>query len=106
MWASSSASRACAARRSPTTCCATSSCAPTPRGGSPSSALPPRLHVRPDQPEAVAELVVAYRTLQCPELLANGAPGIHFYTLNKSHSTRAILGAVRAMAPWRQRVAA
>jgi methylenetetrahydrofolate reductase (NADPH) len=64
------------------------------------------LELRSDQPEAVAELGVAYATLQCAEVLANGAPGIHFYTLNKSHSTRAILGALRAMAPWRQRVAA
>jgi methylenetetrahydrofolate reductase (NADPH) len=62
--------------------------------------------LRADTPEAVAELGVAYATLQCADLLANGAPGIHFYTLNKSHSTRAILGALQAMAPWRQRVAA
>ena len=34
--------------------------------------------------EAVAELGVAYATLQCAELLARGAPGIHFYTLNRS----------------------
>jgi methylenetetrahydrofolate reductase (NADPH) len=63
------------------------------------------LELRADQPEAVAEMGVAYATLQCADLLANGAPGIHFYTLNKSHSTRAILGALRAMAPWRTRVA-
>jgi methylenetetrahydrofolate reductase (NADPH) len=64
------------------------------------------LELRADTAEAVAELGVAYATLQCADLLANGAPGIHFYTLNKSHSTRAILGALQAMAPWRQRVAA
>jgi methylenetetrahydrofolate reductase (NADPH) len=69
-------------------------------------ALLSELELRADSPEAVAELGVAYATLQCADLLANGAPGIHFYTLNKSHSTRAILGALQAMAPWRQRVAA
>jgi methylenetetrahydrofolate reductase (NADPH) len=68
-------------------------------------ALLNELELRADQPEAVAEMGVAYATLQCADLLANGAPGIHFYTLNKSHSTRAILGALRAMAPWRARVA-
>ena len=48
----------------------------------------------------VSELGVAYATLQCTELLARGAPGIHFYTLNKSPATRAILGALRAARPW------
>ena len=59
-----------------------------------------------DSPEAVAELGVAYATLQCADLLANGAPGIHFYTLNKSPATRAILSALRVMAPWRKAVTA
>jgi methylenetetrahydrofolate reductase (NADPH) len=59
------------------------------------------LEARIDQPEAVAEFGVAYATLQCADLLARGAPGIHFYTLNKSPATRAIMSALRAMAPWR-----
>jgi methylenetetrahydrofolate reductase (NADPH) len=53
-----------------------------------------------DRPEAVMQFGVAYATMQCAELLANGAPGIHFYTLNRSPATRAILGALRAMRPW------
>ena len=58
------------------------------------------LEGRADDPEAVAELGVAYATLQCSDLLARGAPGIHFYTLNKSPATRAILAALRAAHPW------
>jgi methylenetetrahydrofolate reductase (NADPH) len=59
------------------------------------------LELRGDQPDAVKDLGVAYATLQCADLLANGAPGIHFYTLNRSPATRAILSALRLMAPWR-----
>ena len=58
------------------------------------------LEGRADDPEAVAELGVAYATLQCSDLLARGAPGIHFYTLNRSPATRAILAALRAAHPW------
>jgi methylenetetrahydrofolate reductase (NADPH) len=59
-----------------------------------------QLDGRADDPEAVAELGVAYATLQCSDLLARGAPGIHFYTLNRSPATRAILAALRAAHPW------
>ncbi|MGC2374580.1 MAG: methylenetetrahydrofolate reductase [NAD(P)H] [Solirubrobacteraceae bacterium] len=58
------------------------------------------LHAREDQPEAVIDFGVAYATLQCAELLATGAPGIHFYTLNRSPATRAILGALKLARPW------
>jgi len=59
------------------------------------------LELRKDHPEAVAELGVSYATLQCADLLAGGAPGIHFITLNRSPATRAILAALRLMQPWR-----
>ena len=52
---------------------------------------------------AVLDLGVAYATLQCAELLRRGAPGIHFYTLNRSPATRAILHALRLHQPWRVR---
>jgi methylenetetrahydrofolate reductase (NADPH) len=58
------------------------------------------LEGRADDPEAVVELGVAYATLQCSDLLARGAPGVHFYTLNRSPATRAILAALRAAHPW------
>ncbi len=53
--------------------------------------------------DAVLQLGVAYATLQCAELLARDAPGIHFYTLNRSHATRAILSALRLLRPWVRR---
>jgi methylenetetrahydrofolate reductase (NADPH) len=57
------------------------------------------LHARGDDPEAVLDFGVAYATLQCAELLAAGAPGIHFYTLNRSPATRAILSALKLARP-------
>jgi methylenetetrahydrofolate reductase (NADPH) len=73
-------------------------------GASIPSELGHELELRSSQPDAVADFGVAYATLQCADLLANGAPGIHFYTLNKSPSTRAILSALRALVPWRNAV--
>jgi methylenetetrahydrofolate reductase (NADPH) len=58
------------------------------------------LEARRDDPEAVTEVGVAFATLQCADLLANGAPGIHFYTLNRSPATRAILSALKLWRPW------
>jgi len=40
---------------------------------------------------AAAEFGIEYATRQCDELLKAGAPGLHFYTLNKAHSTTRIL---------------
>jgi methylenetetrahydrofolate reductase (NADPH) len=70
------------------------------------SPLLEQLEARADDPESVAELGVAYATLQCAELLARGAPGIHFYTLNRSPATRAILSALKLLTPWRSRESA
>ena len=55
--------------------------------------------------EAEALLGVAYASRQCEELLAGGAPGIHFYALNRAPGTRAVLSALRASRPWERAAA-
>jgi methylenetetrahydrofolate reductase (NADPH) len=62
------------------------------------------LHAREDDAEAVLDFGVAYATLQCSELLAAGAPGVHFYTLNRSPATRAILSALKLSRPWERAI--
>ena len=64
------------------------------------------LQARAEHPEAVHDFGVAYATLQCAELLAAGAPGIHFYTLNRSPATRAILSALKLAKPWEKAMSA
>ncbi len=59
------------------------------------------MDVRREDPDAARELGLSFATLQCADLLRRGAPGIHFYTLNRSPSTRAILSALRISEPWR-----
>jgi len=61
------------------------------------------LEIRAGNPEAVLQLGASYATLQCAELLARGAPGIHFYTLNRSPATSAILSALKLLRPWIRR---
>ncbi|MEO6950642.1 MAG: methylenetetrahydrofolate reductase [NAD(P)H] [Polyangia bacterium] len=62
--------------------------------------IPTRLRLelerRKDDPEAILELGVAHATLQCAELLRMGAPGIHFYTLNRSRASRMIFAALKS----------
>ncbi len=73
-------------------------------GASIPTGLRDELDARGEDPEAVLDFGVAYATLQCAELLAAGAPGIHFYTLNRSPATRAILSALKLARPWEKAV--
>ncbi|HUR26580.1 MAG TPA: methylenetetrahydrofolate reductase [NAD(P)H] [Planctomycetota bacterium] len=54
-----------------------------------------RLRRFQDDPAAVMALGIEHAIVQCRGLLEGGAPGLHFYTLNKSWATRSILAAVR-----------
>lgn len=56
------------------------------------------LDKRRSHPERVHELGVVHATVQSLGLLQGGAPGIHFYTLNRSTATREILTAMRMSA--------
>ncbi|MEM8713075.1 MAG: methylenetetrahydrofolate reductase [NAD(P)H] [Planctomycetota bacterium] len=64
-------------------------------GASLPEALLDRLRPVQDDPAAVMATGIEYAITQCRELLEKGAPGIHFYTLNKSHATRSVLAALR-----------
>jgi methylenetetrahydrofolate reductase (NADPH) len=55
------------------------------------AALLARLEQYVDDDEACAEFGIEYATQQCEDLLRHGAPGLHFYTLNKAHSTTQVL---------------
>lgn len=55
------------------------------------SALASKLESLGDDDAAVAEFGIEYATRQCDDLLRNGVPGIHFYTLNKANATVRIL---------------
>ena len=68
------------------------------------AAIPPALEAAFEAAGGDAEqefqLGVAYAAQQCAELLIAGAPGIHFYALNRAPATRAVLGALKASKPW------
>lgn len=56
-------------------------------GGSLPQALLERMESYKDNPSKVYQIGMDYAIHQCRDLLVMGAPGIHFYTLNKSRAT-------------------
>lgn len=57
-----------------------------------------RLASASDSPAEVRAIGIDHATRQCTELLDRGAPGVHFYTLNRSPATVQILQALRESA--------
>ena len=58
-------------------------------------ALQERLEPVAEDVDAVFEIGVDWAWQQCEALLAGGAPGIHFYTLNRSRATQLIFERLR-----------
>ena len=58
--------------------------------------LAAELDRRRNDPAAVLQLGVAHATAQCVDLLMGGAPGVHFYTLNRSTATKDVFHALQA----------
>jgi len=50
-----------------------------------------RLEEVQDDPESVCQIGIDHAANQCRKLLMQGAPGIHFYTLNRSRATLSVL---------------
>jgi methylenetetrahydrofolate reductase (NADPH) len=59
------------------------------------AALRERLERTRDDEQGAMAVGVEWATRQCAELLRQGTPGLHFYTLNRSPATRAIFENLR-----------
>lgn len=54
-----------------------------------------------DRPEEVEKIGVDFAVRQCEDLISNGVPGLHFYTLNRSRATLKIYEAIKDLVPVR-----
>lgn len=63
------------------------------------TAVTGRLYAVADDPSAVREVGVEIAVELCDRLLAQGAPGLQFFTQNRSRATAEILGRLRRIAP-------
>ncbi|HXL73424.1 MAG TPA: methylenetetrahydrofolate reductase, partial [bacterium] len=59
-------------------------------------ALKDKIEPIKDNKDKVAQAGIEYAVDQCAELLLKGAPGIHFYVMNKSYSVREVIKRLNA----------
>lgn len=57
-----------------------------------------QLAAHQDDPSAIRDIGVAQASKQCMDLIEQGAPGIHFYTLNKAESVLKVVENCQGMA--------
>ena len=60
---------------------------------------PARLESLKDDEAGLKSFAIDFLSRMCEELLAQGAPGLHFYTLNRSPATREIQRPSRPAVP-------
>jgi len=64
-------------------------------GGKYPAALKEKIEPVKNDKEKVTQAGIEYAADQCAELLRGGAPGIHFYVMNKSHAVQQVLEQLR-----------